>query len=148
MVSMDFNSKQDYEIKIGNLNVDFSVNDPIFHLYEPLNLKLSSDSCRCCNDSLKKQKAVVHCDFCGHRACDKCLHKKRTFIGEHCLQQNELLVSDSGNKELHNSISTKRNSMPAKMTSSNVEPSNTQLKGKCCKICDRKFMVLALYNKF
>lgn len=69
-----------YEIVIGHKEVLFTPVDPIFEMTGPIAASSrNSQSCSVCNSNLAKQKALHHCDFCGERACEKCLYKTRKF---------------------------------------------------------------------
>ena len=72
-----------YEINIiispGNIKkFDFDTLDPIFSISEPTGTKIYSQNCNSCEKDVQK-KDKSYCDFCGSRACDKCLHKQRRF---------------------------------------------------------------------
>jgi rRNA maturation endonuclease Nob1 len=68
----------DYAINIGKKVVEFNIKDEIFNLYGPVGTKVISNSCSCCESQVKKEKGG-YCDFCGSRACEKCLYKTREF---------------------------------------------------------------------
>ena len=56
----------------------FDHRDPIFSQREPnTHIKVSANCVVCEKDISKKDKKF--CEFCGCRACEKCMHKKRRF---------------------------------------------------------------------
>ena len=76
-----FNTRQSeytYEINIGTKLIDFNVNDEIFYRESPAAKKLPKD-CVYCDKSFGK-KGYTHCEFCGERACEKCIYKTREFF--------------------------------------------------------------------
>ena len=56
----------------------FDHDDVIFNLNEPVVDKKHSNNCVLCEKDLSK-KEKRYCNFCGSRACEKCMHKKRRF---------------------------------------------------------------------
>lgn len=57
----------------------FDHQDTIFKLTEATLDKAHSNNCVVCEKDIQK-KDKRHCDFCGSRACEKCMHKKRQFM--------------------------------------------------------------------
>lgn len=124
-----------YDINVGKKVIEFDFNDPIFTLTRAVDTWTPSTSCHCCSDSLKKQKSK-YCDFCGQRACEKCLHKSRRFQ-----MPNEDTTRNQKNLSL-SEISKN------KSKSSSTVDTDTISFGKVCTICDRKFMVYSKYSTF
>jgi hypothetical protein len=67
-----------YEINIGKKVIDFSCNEDIFNLTEAVGTKVISNYCIACDKNISKTKPQ-YCDFCGSRACEKCMYKQREF---------------------------------------------------------------------
>lgn len=66
---------QKYFITINDQKFEMDFDDPIFSLKQAVPPKdQQSDLCR-----LTKQPAEKFCDFCGHKASEDCLYKKRKF---------------------------------------------------------------------
>jgi len=59
-------------------------NEPIFNLTKACAPAKEETACVNCEADLSKKEAkgATHCGFCGHRACQKCLYKKRKFLIE------------------------------------------------------------------
>lgn len=88
-----------YEINIGKKTIDFNCSENIFLLTEPVGLKVISNNCNSCDRNIAKTKPQ-YCDFCGSRACEKCMHKQREFMSHmKNLQeeQNDLSLVKSSN---------------------------------------------------
>ena len=90
-------SKDKYEIIIGTMVLDFDTDDPIFQLTEPTTDKCRSNNCIACSKEISKQ-AKNYCDFCGSRACDKCMHKMRGYMSH--LNEDEIKEEESKFVEL------------------------------------------------
>ena len=88
----------------------------------PIQDAITDPTCVSCKKDISKQKPVIYCDFCGHRACDKCMHKSRQFKQAY-----------GRKKAVYHSVA--HNTMP-------------QNKGRICKLCDNKFMMMNTYKEF
>lgn len=109
---------------IGNKKVSFQLTDPIFALTEPIRKEFTTDSsCIVCDKDLKKNHKHA-CQFCGHKACEKCAFKLRVFAK----QQAEDLP------DLEN------------MALSDIQKRCRM--GRVCRVCDRKFFLRASFSKF
>lgn len=108
----------------------FDHKDVIFGLTDANPDRSMSNICVVCEKDIQK-KERRHCDFCGSRACEKCMHKRRRYMS-HLEDEDERpqeRVSISGKAE---------SSGLAKLKSSMAQ---SQRSGNCCKICDRKFFM-------
>jgi rRNA maturation endonuclease Nob1 len=75
-------TKNTYEINVGSKKIKFNLQDPIFSLDEPTTEEFSHEaSCVVCDKELGKKHKNA-CQFCGHKACDKCAYKLRTFANQ------------------------------------------------------------------
>ena len=62
-----------YQINLGTETSSFQLKDEIFLLEKPTSvLHVNEVKCTCCGKGLKKE---LYCEFCGHKACDKCCYK-------------------------------------------------------------------------
>ena len=105
---------------MGNKKVGFQLNDEIFSLEGPINKKFSQETqCYVCDKELRRSHKLT-CQFCGHKACEKCAYKLRVFAN----QQSPFEAV--GNMALS-------------------EITRVMQMGICCRICDRKFFLRASY---
>ena len=65
----------EYQIKIGDKSFVMNFNDKIFTITEPCSHAQDETCCIFC----EKTENLINCDFCGHKACEDCLYKKRKF---------------------------------------------------------------------
>ena len=83
---------------------------------DPQSHRNTPDGCNTCGEKWKKASDLTgsHCDFCGFSNCKKCLRKERNFQRPTASNQR-VALDKSGREKL--------------------------LRGKICKVCDRKFFV-------
>lgn len=80
--SLAIDELQDLErIKIGRKYIVYRANDPIFKLTEAVNPILDEKKCIFCERDMKEIERQ-NCEFCGHVACLRCCHKKKTFMAK------------------------------------------------------------------
>jgi len=141
-----------YEINIGKKTIDFNCREEIFSITEPIGMKVLSNNCNYCDKNIAKTKPQ-YCDFCGARSCEKCMHKTRGFMSHlknDLPTENDLLVrgsSTSFNKGIKHSRSMMTQNRPDSAGRLSVKDEPV-MKGKVCKICDRKFFVWATFSKY
>jgi hypothetical protein len=83
---------EEYQIKIGNKSFPMNFSEDIFSKTEP-SAQLKQDTCCILCD---KTEALTFCDFCGHKACEDCLYKKRKFQVSKSSSTNEISVKTGG----------------------------------------------------
>ena len=60
----------------------FCLQEPIFSLREPTKVEFPEETkCIVCDRELKKSHKHV-CQFCGHKACERCAYKLRVFANQ------------------------------------------------------------------
>ncbi len=104
------------EFVIGTRAFDFDEREPIFFMQAPISVQQHvnlQEGCNTCGSKWQKagDLANSHCDFCGISNCKNCLSKTQNF----------------------------RQDPKASMVS--ASPSAEPVRGKCCKLCDRKFFI-------
>ena len=65
----------EYKINIGKKSIPMNFSDKIFTITEPCAHAEDETCCILC----EKTENLINCDFCGHKACEDCLYKKRKF---------------------------------------------------------------------
>ena len=137
---------------------------------------MRSNNCIACSKTIPEKQAKNYCDFCGSRACDKCMHKMRGFKSHLEDQENpqEKIECDDGDQTLKTMLPSLTAVSGSKSATSNsmiqaqsmktrqsqmVSPIGKPSKGgecspgdakmgKVCKICDRKFFMWSTYNMY
>ena len=100
-----------YQINLGNRKEEFRLNDIIFMLERPTKIQYIEDvACISCDKKLTRKNPIL-CQFCGHRACEKCCFKTRPFVK----------TFRSG--------------------SSSDSVDGKDAGGKVCRVCDKKFIL-------
>ncbi len=61
-------------------------NDELFTKTEPCSHEDEDTGCILC----EKMEELIFCDFCGHKACEDCLYKKRKFQVDKSNGTNEI----------------------------------------------------------
>ena len=112
-----------YTVNIGSKKVEFELQEQLFQLEEPTKVTFQNEKqCIVCDKTLKNNHKNT-CQFCGHKACEKCAYKLRVFAN-----QNKKLVK-CDNLDL-----------------SQIQQSCKM--GRVCRICDRKFFLRATFQKY
>lgn len=78
----------EYQIKIGAKSFPINFGDDIFSKTEPCAHSTNDTCCILC----EKTEGLNFCDFCGHKACEDCLYKKRKFQVNKHATTNEISV--------------------------------------------------------
>ena len=101
------------------------LSDPIFQLDRATKVDYPNEiQCIVCDKEFSKKSHKHGCQFCGHKACERCAYKLRVFAN-----QNLVKVGDITNLAL----------------------SDIQKKcrmGRVCRICDRKFFLRASFQQY
>lgn len=114
-----------YQMHVGSKIVTFQLTDPIFALEQPAKVaRIPSNQetvpCIVCDKELKRAHKHI-CEFCGHRACEKCAYKLRVFANQFAsIQQMENLALSDLQRQCR--------------------------MGRCCRVCDRKFFLRASFQ--
>ena len=75
-------TKNTYQLIMGNRKIDFRLNEEIFSLEKPTKQKFPEElNCIVCEKELKRNHKHA-CQFCGHKACEKCAYKLRMFANQ------------------------------------------------------------------
>ena len=103
--------------------LQFKLTDPIYSLERPtLNCYPEELQCIVCDKKLKKNHKHT-CQFCGHKACNRCAYKLRLFAQ----QQYDL--------DWTKNLALSQIQKLCKL-------------GRCCRICDRKFFLRASFQHY
>lgn len=134
------------------MKLEFNTSDPIFFLAEPTFDIAMSNNCAICEKDLSQRKERMHCQFCGSRACEKCMYKYRKLNGgDPNNKQMKLIQRDVEHKSVIglskaselSSNSTNKKGQASAFIGSFMH--NSDHYGRCCKICDRKFLMRETY---
>lgn len=109
---------------IGDREFEFDENDPIFYVQRPKNSSEyhnTNDGCNTCGTAWVKTSDLQnsHCHFCGISNCKNCMKKTRKFY-----------------QDRRSSFANQQNPGESDV-----------LRGKICKVCDRKFFIKGMVQE-
>ena len=101
-------------LHLGKKKVSFQLSDPIFALEVPTKREYPDDTnCIVCEKELKRTHKHT-CQFCGHKACEKCAYKLRVYANQRMDKLPDVALN---------------------------ELQNVCRMGRACRVCDRKFFL-------